>query len=67
MALQDDFIKLRKKFRAQLGTNQMLEKQCKTLQEIGNKQLLELNALKEDAFRQRESNSLPIPVTSVYL
>ncbi|KAL3149731.1 hypothetical protein ABBQ38_013557 [Trebouxia sp. C0009 RCD-2024] len=50
--LQCDFIVLRKKYKAQVGTNQKLEKQCKLLQEIGGKQLLELNTLKQDAFRE---------------
>ena len=65
VALQCDFIVLRKKYKAQVGTNQKLEKQCKLLQEIGGKQLLELNTLKQDAFRERESKSLPIPITTL--
>lgn len=60
VALQADFVKLRKKYKGQVGTNQVMEKQVKTLQEIGNKQRLELESLQDASFRARQSSPLPV-------
>ena len=47
--MQADFVKLRKRFKAQTGSKEVLEKQCKALQELCGKQRLEMDALTDDA------------------
>ena len=48
-------MKLRKKFKAQTGSQQVLEKQCKALQELCGKQRLEVDALRDDASQSGQS------------
>lgn len=42
-------MKLRKRFKAQAGSKEVLEKQCKALQELCGKQRLEVDALTVEA------------------
>ena len=42
-------MKLRKRLKAQAGSKEVLEKQCKALQELCGKQRLEVDALRDDA------------------
>ena len=44
-------MKLRKRFKAQAGSKEVLEKRCKVLQELCGKQRLEVDALRDDAFQ----------------
>lgn len=64
--LQADFVKLRKRFKAQAGSKGMVEKQCRTLQELCSKQRLEMDALRDGASQSGQCflNSQPQPTNT---
>ena len=61
---QADFVRLRKRYKAQSSANLVLEKQCKALQELCAKQRLDVDSLRDAA---SQSGQLLLSVTCACL